>query len=944
MSQPRFWAKTGKAESEDCQPKYHPVICHLADTAAVAMEIVRSHLSPIARQHLANGLGLPDDDSLVRFCGFMAGSHDLGKVSPAFQFQVDPVGKALAGGELYDLWYKVPELTRQKKAPHGVITAKTLPEFLVGIGVEQLLADRLAFIVGGHHGFFPSADDIKKLDDDLAGTKKDGPWWQQRYSHKIFQQLLVFTELSSQNLPTQCDNAATMILAGLTTVSDWIASNPDEKTGFPYIGDDKTFEEYSENLRQRAKEVLTAIGWTSLPTGKPLSFAELFPKIKEPRELQNRAEAAAKTLTAPCLVLVEASMGEGKTEAAFYLADYLQQQEGTGGFYIGLPTQATSNAMFERVKKFLGARYTQEEFPDFINLTLSHSAATLKGDYQDSVCRLDYQEQVYDNDSGSRQRVVPREWHTNRRRSLLSPYGVGTVDQALMGVLQSKWQFVRLFGLAGRTVIVDEIHAYDLYTGTLLERFLEWLALLGSPVIALSATLPSETRKRLVNAYAKGCESKPRKKSKRKDRSSQEVLEIPKEDYPRITTYTPQSKVQATHFPPSPHVKRELYLHWVKDEERLGSLNEKLEDSGGCVAIICSTVGRAQEVFQRLKNSGYFKNEELGLFHGRFLFADREAIEHDCIIRFGEPNNPKTKRPHKYVLVATQVIEQSLDLDFDLMISDLAPIDLLFQRSGRLHRHADRKKEDRPRQLRRPMLWLINPKHDERGQIDFGDSDIVYQQDRHILLRTWLTLRDRKSVSLPSETDCLIEAVYNLEALPQKDLEPIYVETWDSSSKDYCNYQKAYESKAQKIRLPSAKKKHQPHKFTENHEDDDDSTVVAVTRLGDESVTTIFLKKTDSGWTLPRGDGQILDLKNTPDLPMMRALLANSTRINKKRLVKKLKEIRDDKSNRHRPNRKWTSALLKHCCYVELDENNQAQIDRWEILLDPQRGVVINST
>ncbi|WP_039727699.1 CRISPR-associated helicase/endonuclease Cas3 [Leptolyngbya iicbica] len=937
MSQPRFWAKTGKADFENVKPKYHPVICHLADTAAVAMEIVEHHLSSIAVQRLCDGFGL-SKESAIRFCGFMAGSHDLGKVSPAFQFQVSEVAEVLAGGKLYSDWLNLAVSTRQKKAPHGVVTAKTLPDFLVEIGVEQILANRLAFIVGGHHGFFPSADDINKLDENLDGTKKDGTWWLQKYSYKTFQQLLEFVGLTSPDLPTRCDNAATMILAGLTTVSDWIASNPDKKTGFPYISDDKTFEEYSKDLNQRAQDVLKAIGWTSLPTGKPLSFAELFPQIEEPRELQKRAETAAKTLTAPCLVLVEASMGEGKTEAAFYLADYMQQREGVGGFYVGLPTQATSNAMFERVKKFLGARYTPKEFPDFINLTLSHSAATLKEDYQDSVCRLDYQEQVYDNDSN--QRVVPREWHTNRRRSLLSPYGVGTVDQALMGVLQSKWQFVRLFGLAGRTVIVDEIHAYDLYTGTLLERFVEWLALLGSPVIALSATLPSDTRKRLVNAYAKGCEPKPSKKLKRKDRSSQEVLEIPKEDYPRITTYTPQSKVQVNHFPPSSHVKRELHLHWVKDEEWLESLNDKLKDSGGCVAIICSTVGRAQNVFQKLKNSGYFREKELGLFHGRFLFADRERIERDCIVRFGEPNNPQTDRPHRYVLVATQVIEQSLDLDFDLMISDLAPVDLLLQRSGRLHRHANRR--NRPAPLKQPTLWLIEPEFDETGKADFKDSGFIY--DRYVLLQTWLTLRDRSSVMLPGAMDDLIEAVYMLRNLPPENLVATQIADWQDALEKHQQEQESYEDLAKKVYIPSAQGKHKPNEFTRREENDDDNTIMAVTRLGEESVTTIFLKRMPSGLILPTSNKTIFNPNQTPDFSMTRALLANSTRISKKGLVQKLKEQRDDQTKSDRPNKKWTSASLKYCCYVELDENNQTQIDKWKIFLNPERGVVINST
>ena len=144
----------------DGQPEYHPVICHLADTAAVAMEIVRSYLSQSAIDTLQKGLGL-EGESLVRFCGFIAGSHDLGKVSPAFQFQVSEVGKALVGDNIYNLWDNLPSEFKKGKTPHGTVTAKTLPDFLVELGIEKRLSKKLAKIVGGHHGFFPSNQDIQ---------------------------------------------------------------------------------------------------------------------------------------------------------------------------------------------------------------------------------------------------------------------------------------------------------------------------------------------------------------------------------------------------------------------------------------------------------------------------------------------------------------------------------------------------------------------------------------------------------------------------------------------------------------------------------------------------------------------------------------------------------------------------------------------------------------
>lgn len=896
--QERFWAKTRSGQFEDGKPKYHPVICHLADTAAVAMAIVRNCLSPVAIKTLERGLGV-SGESLIKCCGFFAGSHDLGKVSPAFQFQVDPVGQVLAGGELYDLWHSINPVTRSGKAPHGIVTARTLPEFLMERHVDKTLAKRLAAIVGGHHGFFPSARDIKDLNEVLAGANEGNAW--RRFSREVFEQLEVYVEISTEDFPTKCDNAAAMILAGLTTVSDWIASNPDEKTGFPYANDEP-FTEYSQKLTARAEQALNAIGWMRLSSCQPLQFTELFKEITEPRDLQKAAIASTKNLAAPCLILVEASMGEGKTEAALYLADYLQHQSATGGFYIGLPTQATSNAMWNRVRKFLGQRYSE----NVVNLTLSHSAAALQDEYQSSICRLD---QVYDEEG----KVVAGEWHTARKRTLLSPYGVGTIDQALMGAVRSKHQFVRLFGLAGRVVILDEIHAYDLYTSTLLEGFLEWLALLGSPVIALSATLPTETRRKLINAYGQGCDCR--------------VSKMPVADYPRLTLFTLQS-LTVQSFKASPHVTRSLNLRWVKDKEWAEALREALSD-GGCAAVICSTVGRAQEVFQRLQES--FAASELGLFHGRFLFIDRDRIEKDCIVKFGKPNASETKRPDRYVLVATQVIEQSLDLDFDLMISDIAPIDLLLQRSGRLHRHEERK--TRPEKLSRPTMWLIEPGLDDKGKADFGISEFIY--DRHVLLRSWLTLRHRNDVQLPETMDSLIESVYDKHRVPEETLEPIYQEDWQTSLTDYLGDGSQDQAKADAVKLPPGSQGEiKPSEFTRLGDIDDDNAIAKVTRLGRESITTIFLQQTAEGLVLPN-TRELINLKQAPDLKLIRRLLEHSTRISKMGLVYELQR-------QERPPR-WTSVLLRHCRYVVLDENLEAQVGKWRICLDIWRGIIILS-
>ena len=293
--------------------------------------------------------------------------------------------------------------------------------------------------------------------------------------------------------------------------------------------------------------------------------------------------------------------------------------------------------------------------------------------------------------------VIAAEWFTYRKRGLLAPYGVGTVDQGLLAVLKTRHYFVRLFGLSHKTVVVDEVHAYDAYMSKLLERLLEWLAALKCSVVLLSATLPSNKRTALLTAFTKGLGISP-------DSRPSEVTA-----YPRLSWVTSAGS-GSCHFEDSPQFSRILQLRFVEGEVfaketsefHLGELLKKALAEGGCAAVICNTVSRAQEVYTALKphfpgieaGDGW---PELDLFHARYLFEGREKRELRTLLRFGKPggqaegeegNFREVKRPHRAVLVATQVIEQSLDLDFDVMVTEMAPIDLILQRAGRLQRHA----------------------------------------------------------------------------------------------------------------------------------------------------------------------------------------------------------------------------------------------------------------
>ncbi|GAI17071.1 unnamed protein product, partial [marine sediment metagenome] len=323
------------------------------------------------------------------------------------------------------------------------------------------------------------------------------------------------------------------------------------------------------------------------------------------------------------------------------------------------------------------------------------------------------------------------EWFLPRKRGLLAPFGVGTIDQALLSVLQTKHYFVRLFGLAQKTVIIDEVHAYDMYMSTLLESLIAWLHALGSSVILLSATLPDNKRRALVRAYG----------------GEPEILGS--STYPRITSVS-GTVTQSFEFEASRYV--ELCIRHVGDgiDSLIDDLRHTLKD-GGCVAIICNTVKRAQQTYAAIKQAGLVSPDELMLLHSRYPFEDRENREMAILRAFGK----KGIRPKRAILVATQIIEQSLDLDFDLMVTDLAPADLVIQRAGRIHRHDNH----RPSAMAKPTLWIRMPDTDANGIPDLGASAYVYEP--YFLLLSYLQLRDRPAISLPDDIPTIIEKVYS---------------------------------------------------------------------------------------------------------------------------------------------------------------------------------------
>jgi len=862
---------------------FHPLICHMVDVAAVAEALWDAVLPRTTKERLQQALDIEDEAQTRSWIAFLAGLHDLGKACPAFQ-QKDQFARSRLAG--------LPFGQVASDPGHGAVTGEVLCRLLESeFGTYRRVAARLAEILAGHHGFFQAGFSNAKG----ACIGESDPETQQAWEALRLELVRELARLTGARpgavRASSLSNAMAMVLAGLVSVADWIGSI-DEPGFFEYAPDGAGDPAaYQGKARYLAKNALAKLGWLNEPRPAEVrSFRELFPW--EPRGLQDVVEKHAIP-DHPSLVIIEAPMGEGKTEAALLLAD-AWAASGWRGAYVALPTQATANQLHRRTAEFL-----QRAFPGkTINLQLVHGGLS----FDDHGIEPGHIESGNDAEQGA---VEAAEWFLPRKRSLLGFWGVGTVDQALLAVLQVKHVFVRLFGLAGKPLIVDEVHAYDTYMTGLLERLLEWLAALGSPVVLLSATLPSVRRRALMEAYQRGLGG-----PELADDSADSV------PYPRVS-WLAGNRIHARTFDTRPQPP--LELGWIPDTADAvgGLLHEQLAE-GGCAVVICNTVGRAQETYLALRERF---GEHVELFHARFRAKERNEIESRCLRRYGKESTGEERCGR--ILVATQVVEQSLDLDFDVMVTDFAPVDLLLQRSGRLHRH-DRGNRPWPRRL-----YIRGPERDESGLPVF-DAGTKAVYDEHILLRTWVHLRDRAAIALPGDVQALVDAVYANEPAPppsaEEQLQARWVETWNALQE-----KKAAERReAEERRLTTPLAELQLSKILKHPGEEDapdlHPNLQALTRLANPSVSLVLLPA-DSD--LVPADREALSADR------IQALLMHSVSTSRPGLVEELSAMSP-------PSAFTKVAALRRHRLVLLGDDGTAAVGRWRLAYDSELGLTID--
>lgn len=760
-----LWAKTPRA-AEDSEA-WHTLPRHLLEVGAVAEAMWDTFLPVTIQARLRERWQMTDEEAR-RWVGFLAAVHDIGKASLRFQSMSEKQISRLQG-----IYPGLKKDTSNNTLRHSLISLGLLDSlFQSEFGWDYRIAARYAEITAAHHGKFWTIDNIYSLESNTTRVRIGIPAWDATH-RQIFGELARAFAISESMIdrlnadgthaPSFPTYDLSLWLTGLISVADWIGS---DERHFPMCSDKA--DSYSAGLKSAriaAKSALVYTGWASPPLPIPAgSMKDTIIAIKDfdPNIAQQAAEELVRSMASPGMIVIEIPTGSGKTEIAIWIAAYLAEEAGVHGFYFALPTMATSDQMYDRIYKHLKKHAEQSGRERIVPLHLLHGMSEFSVMEEASeddpltelammLTKLNDPDQDRDiREVQDKSNVVRRaQWFTPKKRGLLAQYGVGTVDQALMSVLYTPHFFVRMFGLAGKTVVFDEAHAYDTYMGTLFDQLLRFLGALGSPVVILSATLPRQRTEELLAAYADGANWTPKPKE---IAAYPRISAVDAESYHSVSV---KSKKDATTIalewlPSAPESM------WQRLAERL--VAELHED--GNVAVICNTVVAAQACFQEL--SQHFHPDELTLFHSRYRRKDRRTIQESTPARFGkdagDEGNPP--RPLKHIVVATQVIEQSLDLDFDHMVSMFCPIDLLLQRAGRLQRHEKWNKQ-RPASFRTgPRLWLIGFDMDDPDAAPVFDKFSTRVYFEYFLLRSWIALNQHTSIDVPGDVEILIENTY----------------------------------------------------------------------------------------------------------------------------------------------------------------------------------------
>lgn len=904
-----FWAKKVDKDGEFRWLSLHQ---HSLDTMEIAALLYEHWLSEGQKEIIIKGISIKNEDIIKNLVKFLALVHDIGKITPAFQV------KKSGSAELDDILLEKLEkggfvgikslcLVSSNKSHHSIASQVILE-------MKGVKSD-ISTIVGSHHGKPPES--VIEIRDQIEAYKSNYFQFENESNeiHKKWrseQERFFIFALSKagfkdvEELPS-LEKTVQIILTGLIIVADWIASN---ENFFPLINVDQN----ESSIDQDARYKTAWLKWfkTYMWTSEGVDNIELHYKKRygfDPSNVQIKLAKAIDDANSPGIFILEAPMGVGKTEASLTAVEQLAEKTGRSGMFFGLPTQATSNSMFTRIKDWL--EKLSEKDSELKSIRLLHGKAALNDDFSSISKNIDL-----DGDGG----VIINAWFSGKKIGVLDDFVVGTIDHFLLMALKQKHLFLRHLGISKKVIVIDEVHAYDLYMSQYLYRAIWWLGKYKVPVVILSATLPFERRIKMVKEYMKGAGF---------EKSEMNLSEIHEDKfiYP-IITFSDGNSIKQIRDLDEKREDKKIIVERIEDEDVVEVLKENLF-GGGIAGIILNTVSRVQQMAEKL--SLEFGSENIEIIHSAFLATDRVEKENKIINWIGK----NVKRPKLKIIIGTQVLEQSLDIDFDLLITDLSPMDLIIQRIGRLHRH----KIIRPKLLEKPRVYILGTSEN----FDFEKGSSFIYGDFH-LIRTQYYLP--QNIEIPKDISILVQKVYDDEELIE--FEGELLEKYKEARLKNKTSNKSKKKKAENYLLSSERKKIKAEEndnligwLNNSSQGMTDESGCAQVRDGVDNIEVILVKKVEHGYAFLDTDedisNQIDDFEISKKLATQTIKLPNaiSAEYNIDKTINEIERVNLIYLKQWQ-NQSW----LKGSLGIILDENNSCILNGWKLTYSDKIGLI----
>ena len=672
-------------------PYDYPLIYHLLDTASVAEKIYELFLAPSSKRTIMSdfsftGILNPEEKEkiILNFIRYVAGMHDIGKASPEWQIQTLKLDST---NEIFEL-FPYPKILSpgKEQAKHDINGGTFYDIDAHHHGHTKLFLNpptkkAIREIITSHHGYKNEPNIFFELLDGWGNARE-------RLEQDILDTLNI--EANAFEQISSIKARALILVQGIVVLADWIASREGYIT---QVSDITSLSSHYSTSLEISEHFIQKNGLVKPEWKIDIDWSKKFPKTPQPNNFQAEAQKTIDKLTPGGLMLLTAPMGVGKTELSFNVGSQWGKELGSNGLWFGMPTQATSNAMFTRITS-LGENIFKDSHH---SVALLHSNSAIASSTE-NITRISVDEILRSSNMGDvvndlEDNQYISDFLIEKKIGGASSLSVGTIDNILTSVVRLKHNMLLWLTLSGKVIVLDELHDYDIYTSTIIETFLEWCGFFNIPVIIMTATLSKTSQSKFLQAYLKGKLKSMPEVGKKKGQEYYQLLDQKIGAYgigsPAGLVISPTLDITKFSTTPTPSPTYKINIKETDDLKTdivttaINHFNKQKY-----VLVVTNTVKDAISIYDQLSDQGYASSTTL--LHSRMSPAMKDRIIENILVDCGKGS----LRDSPKILVSTQIVEQSMDIDFDILITPLSPIENLLQRAGRIHRHNNPHRHD----------------------------------------------------------------------------------------------------------------------------------------------------------------------------------------------------------------------------------------------------------